>query len=304
MGDLQVWQLAADGLLVLSLFYLCLKVAGQSSSPLRTGSLETGLRRLIQEAEAAGRALNERLIQRQRTLDELLADLENAESRAAQTLRSIEDARAALEEEQIKRQRALRELKNQSAEPAAPLQSPRFQEPASPEVAAESAPAARPLDAADERAAAVQSEPKSVRGYGAYQAAKKQAAAPAVDAPEEEAPRRWQQVNIYGEPIAAPEAAPPPRPKKSLAQSVEKELHNPYSSGSQGEDELQRVYDMAENLLRSGKSLESVAGATSLPLDEVRMLSQMMVQDRSQKQPEADNRLGALGPVRRHIQTL
>ena len=118
-------------------------------------------------------------------------------------------------------------------------------------------------------------------------------------------------VNIYGEPIPDPQpAAPSARrakpPSKPLSAQVEKEVHNPYTPGDRREQGLQRVYDAAEDLLRAGRDLQTVAGITSLPLEEVRMLSQMIAQeDRAAKKiPPVDSRLGVLGTMRREIQTL
>ena len=291
MGNLQAWQFTIDGLLVLSLFYLCLRVA-KNSPYIQSHTLEASLRRLIQEAESSSQALNEKLVQRQTRLEELLLDLEGIEGRVGRTMQSVEEARGDLEARFIKAQRAVQGLSNQADNPPQPRQNiPEAEE-------IETPPAERILD---NRASAPDPAPRAARGYAAYA---KGAAQPAERPAEPAAAKRHSDVNIYGEPIRRSEEAPRSS-KKSLAASVEKELESPYNTGMRGEDELQRVYDAAENMLRAGQPLESVAQATALPMDEVRLLSHMVGQERKREDtPRTDPRLGALGPVRRHVQTL
>ena len=375
MGNLQAWQFTVDALLVMAVFYLCIRNA-KGSPAIQSATLESSLRRLVQDAESASHALNEKLMQRQTRLEELLLDLETGEGRAAKTIRSLEDARAELESSLSKTQRLTRGLQERqdgaelpaqraavpatravetagtaSAPSAASRREQREQHPA-PRVqyteqraqyteqraqyTEQRAQYTEQRDQYTEQRAQYaqpraeytkqraphqeQQEPiehpeqrRSVRGYAAYgRTAAPQAAQPALhDEPPlpPAAPAAEEneaiEYNIYGEPIRRSASAARPA-KKSLAESVEREPVSPNAgSGSEVQDELQRIYDAAESMLRNGRSLDSVAQATALPIDEVRMLSQMVAQERRlDEAPRPDPRLGALGPVRRQVQTL
>ena len=95
MANLEVWQLITDALLVLSLFYLCARSA-KVSPLIQSSNLESNLRRMVQEADLVTRALQEKLVQRQTRLEELLMDLESAENRLNRGKQDIEETRADL----------------------------------------------------------------------------------------------------------------------------------------------------------------------------------------------------------------
>jgi hypothetical protein len=66
-------------------------------------------------------------------------------------------------------------------------------------------------------------------------------------------------------------------------------------------------------MLRAGKEVERVALQTDLPIDEVRILSQLIMKEREAEKVPAqvvptsqaqDDRLGVLGGIRRQVQTL
>lgn len=77
--------------------------------------------------------------------------------------------------------------------------------------------------------------------------------------------------------------------------------------------ELKRVYESAESLIRGGQAVEAVASQMKLPVDGVRRLAQMIEIERDEdtrrqdpfaKQATTDSRLGALGSIRRQTSTL
>jgi hypothetical protein len=162
---------------------------------------------------------------------------------------------------------------------------------------------------------------------------------PSFAAVAKTAPARSRKVetNIYGEPIGevttapAPTTPPPSRVRSPLAESIEKEIipNAPASPPPDSAAAIAEVRRAAEALLRAGRDLEFVAQRTRLPLEEVRLLSQLVVGEIEQRArqaapepaptparasppevppaPEAktdDPRLGVLSPIRRSIETV
>ncbi|NLF24641.1 MAG: hypothetical protein GX589_03170 [Deltaproteobacteria bacterium] len=341
MGDIQVWKVVCDGLLVASLVYLCYRFARSSASSLSPNAalMEARLRALLKEADQTAYLLNDKLLKRQGKIEELLFELETVENRINRSVGGFDEAKADLDVRIQKAQRTLqgladgvtRSLKERPAQP-------KF-------VAAESEP--KPSEAAlDSRAEAPSAEQSFANLMENTPVAPKEKPLPLVaqlevehidpifeppsfDTPktakaasepsEGRAEARWSNVNIYGEPIvdaavAAGRArrrsqAETPAPK-GLAAKIEKEGSHPYAAAAQREDgdTLQQVYDAAEKLLKSGKDLATVASMTRLPIEEVRMLSQMVAQEARIGGEAAvrgvDDRLGVLGTMRREIQTL
>ena len=87
------------------------------------------------------------------------------------------------------------------------------------------------------------------------------------------------------------------------------------ADGKRSISDMQRIYAQAEQLLKQGKELRHVTAETSLPEEEVRLLSQMIEieQDVNEKEYPAstpitptqrDSRLGVLGAMRRQTQTV
>lgn len=131
-------------------------------------------------------------------------------------------------------------------------------------------------------------------------------------------------VNIYGEAIDDTTPSPPtaqsPVRRSRLNEAVEKEstassratgMHS-YAAMQRASDTMQPIYSAAEDLLRAGKDLEFVAHATRMSVDEVRMISRMMMQEEAASESatpdrhrEEDPRLGVLGTAgRRTAQTI
>ncbi len=82
------------------------------------------------------------------------------------------------------------------------------------------------------------------------------------------------------------------------------------SATKQQGGELHRVYAAAEKMIREGHDADSVAASTKLPLEGVKLLSQMIEVERTEEaesaakssnQVSADPRLGALGATRRQL---
>ena len=277
----------------------------------------------MREADQASGALNEKLLKRQSKLEGLLFDLESVEGRISRSLNSFEEAKADLDLKIEKAQKAISSLADELA------RRPRGYHKTEQAVQMSDAVHSRAVEASDPQAKVAFQETHTSVSSPILSESEAQAIDPAFEPPSFRASKspdkvkasserlvesRWSNVNIYGEPIpqpapspvrTQPAARPVPAPR-SLAALVEKEVHHPYVSSSRAEDRLQRVYDAAEGMLKAGKDLESVAERTSLPVEEVRMLSQMLIQEqRAAAAPiEHDSRLGVLGNMRREIQTL
>ncbi len=148
--------------------------------------------------------------------------------------------------------------------------------------------------------------------------------------PQQSAPKK-QRVNIYGELISdeiAPtqiaiepeplEAVPTPRPSmlrnqiEKYVEPVKPEARTQQPNHASSKKPIESLYDAAEKLLRSGQGLATVSAATKLPLEEVRMLSQVVMADENMHQsrdeersrPTRDPRLGVLGTIRRETAVL
>ncbi|MGI6523915.1 MAG: hypothetical protein ACOX2O_01270 [Bdellovibrionota bacterium] len=398
MASLETLQLVADVLLVLSLFYLCARSA-KVSPILQSSNLEASLRRMVQEADLATRALQEKLVQRQTRLEELLLDLESAENRLNRGKQSIDETRADLESRFVKAQRAIQTLQNQidlasdknNVEEKTPLQQKTFNtveenfsnnlsdlDHLEIQTAAEKR-VAQPdhnytmygrkkvITTPSQEASLDNHTPKktSVRKniYGAVidegntrqetlQSREKKSLAEQIEKETYTQPTSAEnstlatpkktgvRKNIYGEIIDEGNIAQETlqsRAKKPLAEQIEKETYtqatykqnataakvkNSYGGANEGSQkgekptlkngyqntqDIQRVYDNAEDLLRDGNSMEAVAQLTELPIAEVRMLAQMLERVPQQIRTttnESESRLGVLDPIRRQLQTV
>ncbi len=353
MTDITMWKLGTDILMVFGLVFLAIRFSRSSGARLqmRTEELQMGLKMLIRESEEAGNALNEKLLKRQSQLEQLLGDLESVEARIS---------RAAQEGDQVigKINEVVKEARLETTSIKVELQSAQQVRGQ-----ARSANAAASRPAAPARAAAVQfvdeedeqSSQDEQEYINATQAAEEeyfQAPRASQDVPararlEREAEltpeppsfrlsaktqaqpaarNAARSTNIYGEPIQTETRSQGYRP---LSQSVEKHSRKP---GAPALSEIQDVYERAEDLLRSGGNLNSVASRTDLPTEEVRALSRLiddvpedavkvsigkqssgLGQDERQspvfeptevEHSNSDSRLGVLGGMRRQRQTL
>lgn len=315
MENVQLWKLVLDGLLVLSLLYFCLRFARDSGSRLDTRALglETSLRALIRDAEQAGKALNSELVKRQSDLEKLLFDIKSAESRLDSAIRNAETVKNSFGPELSQAEHVMQQIQQVTASAGqyvprqAPVERREVMESRSQldkEVTVEAVTLREEVPAT----------PRAEKPQPQLQQRQPQ--------PQVRQEARPQAVNIYGEPIG--EAEPAPRVEERPAQSLNRQVETyatqqsapaapqqtqpaePVASASD-HNVIQEVYDKAEKLLMAGSDLRSVASQTSLSVEEVRMLAQMMESDaREQAEAETisrtDERLGVLGSMKRTVQ--
>lgn len=287
---IEYWQLATDFALACSLIFLGYRLSRGTRSVKDAGklaSLEGSLRGLLAEAGQASTDLNQQLVKRQQTLEKLLFDLQSTESRINRSVSTAEQQHQALSAQIETSRSAMLDMSRIPARVEAEAFEQRAPEPPSFERAARAAPTT------SQRA-----EPP---------------------AQHRQAPTKSPQTNIYGEILESEEATPPSfnaresmdadAHPKSLASTIEKQV-----SHQTTQETLEHLYGAAERMLRAGKEVERVALQTDLPIDEVRILSQLIMKEREAEeipdhvasaQPAAkDERLGVLGGIRRQVQTL
>lgn len=297
MTDLHFWKLALDGALVASLVYMCVKFRGTTGPNVNVGhlrELESSLKQLLKEAERSSMTLGEELTRKKGQLEQLLFDIETAEQRMN---RSIDEA------SELKR--GLREASRRAQENA---QVTSEQEPVREKAAAVSKPqsvnasqqAPQPSRLEPQYDYATAPEPPSFENLGTRAVERHRQVNKAVPHKEEPAPMSQKDipVNIYGEPIQ------PDAPQmQSLRENIEREIIDEpvqYTPEQPVEHSLEDIYGAADDLLRAGQSLEHVARTTRLPIDEVRMLSEIISREQFIEQSQ-DN---LSSPVRRDIQVL
>lgn len=298
MHEVQILKVVTDVALVFSLIYLALRwnrPQSRSAIPGRMPELEASLRALIQEADESSRALHEKLIKRQSALEKLTFDLETMEHRLNRTITTAEEAKGLLELERSRIQGVIQEVAMIHGTGRAP------------EIA-------EPL----RQSSLNQSVEKTVISRQTRPVEDKQVEDQVSAAQIEDDTPKWSNVNIYGEPIAAPAATealsePKPVPPPSMAAKAYQPLKPEVQIQKrpmvdETRHPLTEVYDAAEELLKAGRDLKSVAAATNLPIDEVRLLSQMVAQEagtRDMSRVEIpDDRLGVLASMRRQTRTL
>jgi hypothetical protein len=307
MDYFAIWKLAVDVLLVLALVHLCYRFARSGSSAgvnTRFAGLETSLRMLVQDADNAGQVLNEKWLKRKSSLEKLLFDLETVEQRLNRAITIAEGSKGEIESEAGRLQNLIHQAGGitSGAEHSAAAARPII-EPERVEAKTNVQRAVPPSGGEVPEPASFQHEGPSTGSDGAGRRASK---------------ADWENLNIYGEPITpartalAPEAVerrPEGKRTSALARAIEKEaLPRGYDAAGVSK-EVQGIYDAAENLLRSGASLETVSAETELPPEEVRLLSQMIRQEKAMSQSREgdreDTRLGVLGSgITRRVQTL
>ncbi len=290
MADIYLWKLALDGALVASLLYMCLRFRGIGGPNVNIGhmrELESSLKRLLKEAERSSTTLGEELGRKKGQLEQLLFDIETAEQRINRSLDEASELKRALID-------ASRRAGERPIQEAPATQNHRTHV---------SAPEARSVSIQNEREATYEPqspvapqyeqsipEPPSFESLRAGNVSQPMPKA-------QQRPQRTQQatsgaVNIYGEPIEN---------NASLRESIEKETtpqmimeaHQPV------EQSLEDLYGAADDLLRAGQSLEHVARTTALPLDEVRMLSELIAREQYVQEQSGEG-----SPVKRETQVL
>ncbi len=306
-----IWRLAVDLSLVTAILVMAfrwMKASRAHAMLPRTLELEASLRSLISDADAAGRHLNEQLLRREQNLQKLLADIAEAEGRLNRSINggeerskeiqiALENARELIaelkesfkeEQEGLRRQQHelrthQRSLKDQGvkAESLKQTSRMRLEEPEPPSFE----------EVGYQRLRSRPSSPSDYDGAMSHQADR---------AGEEQ--RRPRPAVSSQEKVVQPEPREPARKPGMYQADAATEQRN-----------MQKIYAAAEVLLKQGRQLEQVSAQTRLPVEEVRMLSQMIEIERDEEQrkstagasaPVADSRLGVLGNIRRQTTTI
>lgn len=317
MDNFQLWKLAADVALLLSVLYLCVRFIRSQGSSINTRELrdlEIVLKNLLKDADVASRSLTESLGRRQHSLERLLSDLDGGERRLSVSIQ-------AAEEKSVLLSRMLHQVSDSSAigssvgiEEPVTARSPSVQSNPARVSRANVIPDTQRIELINEVEEEQLAEPPSFasRPTSANSATSHRKAIPDAMVRDDEAseqPRRTgaaayrtvasqkshsngsvgAQYNVFGErldssdssvnPVNLPNSNPLPR--QPLARDIEIERVRPVPSQPiirrREETEIQDIYEAAERLLRAGEDVETVAAATRLPLDEIRKVSQIMV---------------------------
>ena len=310
MYNLEMWKLLVDCLLVVSLVYLSYRIVrapGGLPTAARLAELEDSLRALITDSDQASRALSDSLTKRQHALERLLVDIDSAEHRVNRSMSFAEQKCQQLEGERNRADRSLENLrKNAERVPAE-----RHDE--SPQVAAVEARMRPATVSLRDEYAEEMVEPRSFE------------AAPVRKAPVA-APVRAENLNIYGEPVRpAPAQTAMQSQPHTLASQVEKQVQPEPQVRQTLKHSIQDVYAAAEEMLRAGIDLQQISVRTNLPLQDLKMLAQVVSREAVLKErpaveiqevlpeeaeilppqiSEADKRLGVLGSIKRQVQVL
>jgi len=309
MNNMEIWQLITDMLLVVALFYLCIKTV-KVSPIMQSSILEGNLRRMVQEADLATKTLQEKLVQRQNRLEELLIDIESAENRLNKSKQSIEEAKSDLEGRFIKVQRLLQSVQNRCETNNHPIAN--TQPVVQKEYLANTAinapvkeqitPVVEEINTSNELKQnktyqALESKANIRRNpYGKYNK---------NVGNEQYIPTQHQEDTIKIDEVK-------PVTTQRLSQQIEKEVYQqttPTQKPYNIQKSLDNIYDEAEELLKRGKSPEYVSKLLDLQIDEVKMLAQMLTnvlhnEHGGMQASYSDSRLGALDPIKRQIQTI
>lgn len=286
LNQLSLWQMMVDLGLITAILVMALRwMKGSRAQALlpQTLELEASLRNLIDEAEASGRQLNDQLLRRESNIQKYLTELEESERRITRSVIEGEEVSKRLEVATSAAQRNATQQERGDSYKAR----------------------AYAVELDDAKAPALQAPaPQAAR---APQARATRSAAEAPAATTQQAPRRSAplqssasvQRSSYSN---APKIiSRPPSAAGNTTQAYQKAAQ-PSSS------ELQQIYALAEQMLKQGAEFEQVAQRTKLPLDGVKMLSQMIETERDEESMQelqagqviaGDPRLGALGTTRR-----
>lgn len=287
MTQIMLWKLIADIALVFSLIYFAYRFF-RSRGPLvniaELQELNARLKAAVREADDAGRALSDQLLNRKQSLEKMLFDIETVEHRLNRSITNAEEQKGALEIA-VKRAAAATARDNAfitaSSSPEIEVKEP-TREP-NREIEKQQ----------DLRSKLIRTEV-------------------VLDEP---APPTFGENVIVQVERTQPLNARKHNPYIALSESVEKEVDLSSQIGEQAA--LEEIYVIAEKLIQTGRSLEEVAARTSLPIDEVRMISQVLEReqliteevDGADKDEIAsassnDTRLGVLAGLKRQTQIL
>ncbi|MCX6114583.1 MAG: hypothetical protein NTV65_05115 [Proteobacteria bacterium] len=295
LNQLSLWQMMVDLGLITAILVMALRwMKGSRAQALlpQTLELEASLRNLIDEAEASGRQLNDQLLRRESNIQKYLTELEESERRITRSVIEGEEVSKRLE---VAASAAQRNATQRNAAQSNATQSNTAQQERGDSYKAR----AYAVELDDAEAPAPQAR--------APQARTTRSAAEAPAATTQQAPRRSAPVQSsaavqHSSYSNAPKIiSRPPSAAGNTTQAYQKAAQ-PSSS------ELQQIYALAEQMLKQGAEFEQVAQRTKLPLDGVKMLSQMIEIERDEESTQelqagqviaGDPRLGALGTTRR-----
>ncbi len=306
VNQMIIWRLAVDLSLVTAILVMAfrwLKASRAQAMLPRTLELEASLRSLISDADAAGRHLNEQLLRREQNLQKLLADVTEAEGRLNRSITggeerskeihiALENARDLINELKESFKEEQNALRRQQQELHTHQRSFRSQDT--------QAQLSRPVS----RESLQEPEPPSFEETGYNRRSSRSVASPT----REIEMRRHSELVVDEE--RRPQSTSPSRERivqtETREQSRKPDVYQASSAADQRN--MQKIYAAAEVLLKQGRQLEQVSAQTRLPVEEVRMLSQMIEIERDEEQrkkatgpagPAADSRLGVLGNIRR-----
>ena len=301
MQHIDMWRMAVDVALVTSILMMAFRyMKGSNAQALvpRTLELESSLRSLITEADAAGRHLNDQLLRREQTLQRLLSEIEGAEQRMSRAMSTAEECAASLLTDSDKAKTVIDELSHTMTELKAELRRD-----------AASQPTPRSRTETPARAATVR-EPAPVEFQDMAPAARSNSSQPARQfAPQAASLDR--QMSTFPAMGLLGDAMHPRRQSGENQAATAPRPAAPREAEPLGQAEMRVVYATAENLLKEGKRVEQVSAQTRIPVEELRMLSQMIEIEREEEAQQSvrprvtvqtDPRLGALGAVRRTSQ--
>ncbi len=295
LNQLSLWQMMVDLGLITAILVMALRwMKGSRAQALlpQTLELEASLRNLIDEAEASGRQLNDQLLRRESNIQKYLTELEESERRITRSVIEGEEVSKRLE---VAASAAQRNATQRNAAQSNATQSNTAQQERGDSYKAR----AYAVELDDAEAPAPQARTPQAR---ATRSAAEAPAASAQQAPRRSAPVQSSASVQHSSYSNAPKIiSRPPSAAGNTTQAYQKAAQ-PSSS------ELQQVYALAEQMLKQGVEFEQVAQRTKLPLDGVKMLSQMIEIERDEELTQelqagqviaGDPRLGALGTTRR-----
>lgn len=263
MLDLHMWNVITDMSLAIAVVVLCTRLmASKNTATRRAYALELSLRELIKEADAASKGFSDELQRKQQELHRLLSEMRTQEQRLLQVKEQLTSHRQA-----PVRHESMEHVQAARPQPTA-ARARQYQQGIEPE----ETPAAAPRPAPE----AVASVKETVQEPPSF-SRNRRALSRHVERINESVPARESQaVNIYGEPIGSvAEEAPTTMYQQQQPESAPvEESVEPLTPTEQSA--IQELYDRAENMLRAGNDLQSVATVTRLSMEEVRLLSQMI----------------------------
>jgi len=278
MEGLQIVSLITDASLTLLVMAFAVKMTRRtsvSSPEINTAEIEKSVRGIIQDAEEAGRELSRDLQKRQRSLEQLLFDLEAVETRAH---RATSEAQVKIDSlSQIAKEAETRTASVERRTENTTARAPAVKQ----EMYIEVIPEAEP------EATEIQEEPSRYQNQTS------------------------ENVNIFGEPIPSVESDSknPPLSERIEIERDTNRSHKPArSSDKETRLRIQQIYEQAKELLAAGKNVAEVSAATRLPAAAVRRIEQTIFVESPQQVKQArqsrDPRLGALSGMTRSSEVI